>query len=318
MTEAGPAARGPARVTRARILFGLRVLASVTLLWLVLSSVGSREALSRLTAAEPFWILTALLFLALQTLLSAWRWRITAAALGQTLTGRRAVREYWLAQLLNQVLPGGILGDAGRALRTQTGVGLLRAGQAVVVERMSGQFALFGVLLSAVVCTALVPGGLDWPRWWPGGVVLALLCVLLLPGALLGAARLPGRVGRGAGGLAKAFSAALFAPTLWPRQLCLSTLTVGCNIAAFACCARATGTDLGPAAAAALVPLILLAMLIPFAISGWGFREGAAAALWPLLGAPAEAGVAASVLFGLTLLVASLPGLLALLQRGGA
>ena len=102
MTEAGPAARGPARVTRARMLFGLRVLASVTLLWLVLSSVGSQEALSRLTAAEPFWILAALLFLALQTLLSAWRWRITAAALGQTLTGRRAVREYWLAQLLNQ------------------------------------------------------------------------------------------------------------------------------------------------------------------------------------------------------------------------
>jgi hypothetical protein len=63
-----------------------------------------------------------------------------------------------------------------------------------------------------------------------------------------------------------------------------------------------------------LVPLILSAMLIPATIGGWGFREGAAAALFPLAGASASAGFATSVAFGLVILAASLPGLPVLLQ----
>jgi hypothetical protein len=50
-------------------------------------------------------------------------------------------------------------------------------------------------------------------------------------------------------------------------------------------------------------------MLIPLSISGWGFREGAAAALLPLAGATASGGLASSVAFGLTFIAAVLPGL---------
>ena len=57
-----------------------------------------------------------------------------------------------------------------------------------------------------------------------------------------------------------------------------------------------------------LVPLVLLTMLIPITISGWGLREGAAAALLPVAGAAASASLAASVTFGLVALVAVLPG----------
>jgi hypothetical protein len=56
-------------------------------------------------------------------------------------------------------------------------------------------------------------------------------------------------------------------------------------------------------------------MLIPLTISGWGVREGAAAALFPLAGTTASEGFAASVAFGLVLLVAVLPGLLTLWLR---
>ncbi|MEM7718492.1 MAG: UPF0104 family protein, partial [Pseudomonadota bacterium] len=49
---------------------------------------------------------------------------------------------------------------------------------------------------------------------------------------------------------------------------------------------------------------------IPVSISGWGFREGAAAALFPLAGASASDGLASSVAFGLTFLVVALPGVI--------
>jgi glycosyltransferase 2 family protein len=87
---------------------------------------------------------------------------------------------------------------------------------------------------------------------------------------------------------------------------------VACNLAAFAFCARATGTALPLAAILALVPLILLTMVLPLTIGGWGLREGAAAALFPLAGASAAAGLATSIAFGLMLLVSVLPGLVAL------
>jgi uncharacterized membrane protein YbhN (UPF0104 family) len=85
---------------------------------------------------------------------------------------------------------------------------------------------------------------------------------------------------------------------------------VACNLAAFAFCARATGTSLGPLATVAIVPLILTAMLLPLSVGGWGWREGAAAALFPVAGFGAGAGLAASVAFGIVILIAAAPGAL--------
>jgi uncharacterized membrane protein len=58
-------------------------------------------------------------------------------------------------------------------------------------------------------------------------------------------------------------------------------------------------------------------MLVPLSVAGWGYREGAAAAVFPLIGASAAAGVSASVVFGAVMLGASLPGLAGLLVRKG-
>ncbi|MEE4107794.1 MAG: hypothetical protein V2I24_00505, partial [Halieaceae bacterium] len=88
--------------------------------------------------------------------------------------------------------------------------------------------------------------------------------------------------------------------------------TALCNIAAFACCAAAAEVTLSAPSALVLVPLILFSMLIPLTVSGWGLREGAAAALLPLAGGSSAGGLAASVAFGLTLMLAALPGLIVL------
>jgi uncharacterized membrane protein YbhN (UPF0104 family) len=70
----------------------------------------------------------------------------------------------------------------------------------------------------------------------------------------------------------------------------------------------ATGTVIGPFAMLTVVPLILLAMIVPLSVAGWGVRESAAAMLFPVVGASAEAGLAASVAFGLVFLSVTLPG----------
>ena len=50
-----------------------------------------------------------------------------------------------------------------------------------------------------------------------------------------------------------------------------------------------------------------MTMLIPAGIGGWGTREAAAAALWPLFGLTGADGLSASLLYGLLSLLGVAP-----------
>ena len=290
----------------------LQVAVAAGLLALLWRGVDGAAALEHLAGARPGWLLAALAALTAQTLLSALRWRLTAGRLGIAIDRRTAVREYYLCQIVNQALPGGVLGDAGRAVRSRGGAGLLAAGQAVVFERLAGQVALGLLFVAAAAGTLAVPGGFDWPGWLLTPVLLAIGGAgALVPVLMLAGARLPGWLGRAVEGPGRAFMRATWSPGVRARQAGLSLGAASCNVAAFACCAGAIGVTLPPATALALVPPILFTMLIPLTVSGWGLREGAAAVLLPLAGASASEGMAASVAFGLAVLAAALPGVAA-------
>jgi len=295
------------RLGQAALAVGL-----LALLWRV---AGGAEAARSLAGADMLWLAAALGALSVQTILSALRWRLTAAPLGIHLSVAEAVQEYYLSQVVNQSLPGGVIGDAGRAIRARGQAGLLASGQAVVFERLAGQMGLFAVTALAFGLTLAVPGGVVWPGWLIAPVVLFLVCGLMVPvcGAML--ARMRGRIGRAVAPVWQGMVRCLFAPGVIGPQIGLSLATTLCNLAAFGFCAQAVGHPLPVAAVAAFVPLILLTMLVPLTIGGWGLREGAAVVLFPVAGVSAGGGLAASVAFGLMLLVSVLPGAAILLMR---
>lgn len=276
----------------------------LTLVVAILSAVwvlaDGRAAMERLGRAEAGWLAAAFALIHAQTALSALRWRMVAGAMGMPMTGARAVREYYVAQLGNQTLPGGVAGDAARAVRARQGAGLAPAATAVVVERMAGQAALLAVL-AAGMGWSLAFGAIRWPAATLTVTGAALVALLALAASLrhprLAAAR-------------HAAWQTLAAPGQWPRQAALSLLIVAVNLGSLAAAARATGTVLPMEAVVTLLPLILTAMVLPLGIAGWGWREGAAAALFPLAGASPAAGLAASAAFGVLVLLASLPGAL--------
>ena len=106
------------------------------------------DILSRLLAMQFDWVLMAVLISVLQVIGSAWRWRYTASQLGIGLSLRQAVQEYYLATFLNQMLPGGVMGDVSRAWRhsrilLSSGYGKPgKAVRAVILERLSGQMVM--------------------------------------------------------------------------------------------------------------------------------------------------------------------------------
>lgn len=300
-------------VLNVRLLRGLQIATAVGCLVLLWRVMDGEAALGHLAAANTAWMVTALLALTLQTMLSALRWRLTAERLGIALAPRTAVSEYYLAQFVNQLLPGGLLGDAGRALRARAHAGLLASGQAVIFERLAGQLGLLAVFAAGVVGSLVVPGGFDPPRWLLLPVALVLLIGAGGVGVLYVSAGSPRADAlRPPAKLVGAFVHAVAAREVRTAQVLMSLGTALCNIAAFACCAAAIGLPLTLPAALVLVPLILFTMLIPLTVSGWGLREGAAAALLPLVGATGAEGLAAGVAFGLAMIVAALPGVVAL------
>jgi hypothetical protein len=64
----------------------------------------------------------------------------------------------------------------------------------------------------------------------------------------------------------------------------------------------------------AYVPLALVLSFIPVSIAGWGVREGAMVGLFSLIGADKTAVLMMSLLYGIMLIVVSLPGLVVFLQ----
>lgn len=293
----------------------IQMAVALILLALLWRAVDGPAAARSLANAQWPWLVLAVSLMTVQTILSALRWQIAARQLGMLFSTGHAIREYYLAQVVNQSLPGGMVGDAGRAYRARQQVGMLASGQAVVIERLIGQLALFATMAAAFVATYLVPGGLDWPDWLAIPMATLVLAGLLLPFALWAMSRMRGAVGRALNAAWRVLKRALGDRRALAAQILLSIGTTFCTLAAFASCAHAVGVSLSVAAVTALVPLILLTMLIPVSVSGWGFREGAAAVLLPVAGATASGGFATSVAYGLCFVAAVLPGLVIMRLR---
>lgn len=311
-----PAAGGPS-TTRSR--WPLRLLqfaVAIGLLVVVWRAANGGQAVELLRGAELSWLLLAVLLLTGQIMLSARRWRLTGERLGMTISWSQAWREYYLSQVVNQTLPGGVVGDATRAMRSKDTAGLVPAAHSVILERLAGQIALLAVCGGGLVASSLSPRGPDWPAWLVTFLLTAgaVVLLLLVSGVLLGRNG-DSRAGRVVRDFSDSAATSLFSAQVRWRQLALSLGTAVSNIGGFWACAMAVGVAIPIAHALALIPLILIMMLIPVSVSGWGLREGASALLFPVIGFSAAEGFAASVAFGLVLIVIALPGLFFLRAR---
>lgn len=274
---------------------GIKLAVSIGCLAVLLWWTNAAEVLAQLRGADMKWIALSLLALTVATFSMADRWKTTASAFDIRFSYAFALREYYLAQLINSALPGGVAGDVTRAVRARGAADVIRAAQSVMAERMLGQVAILGLMYAGFTITLAMPAGPDWTR-------LSLLALVVLTGCGSTAwlvSRRDIETGR--------FVQKVLKLIPQPVILLHCAITTLCLIFGFYACARAIGTIIPAAAWATLIPLILCAMLIPLSVGGWGWREGAAAALFPMIGAPASAGIATGVTYGVVLFVAALP-----------
>jgi len=258
------------------------------------------------------WALAAAVAIGvLTTVASAWRWRLVAGGLGVRLPLGTAIAAYYRSQFLNTVLPGGVLGDVHRAVRHGQHVGDVGRGvRAVVWERGAGQ--VVQALVAVLVLLAL-PSPIS--GYMPTVTVLAIAAVVV---AALVASTVPltdraSWWARALRALASDVRDGVLARRTWPGVSLASTVAVAGHLTMFLVAAHVAGST---ASLLRLVPLgllILIAMGLPLNVGGWGPREGAAAWAFGAAGLTADLGVSTAVVYGVLVLVASLPGAVVLL-----
>lgn len=298
------------------VRWALTVALLVALAW----TLDIDKLIDELTRFSAPAVMLALVVSVAQVVLSAWRWRFTAGRLGLGLAMSAAIREYYLATFLNQCLPGGVLGDVNRAWRhgSDSGEGRLSL-HAVMIERLSGQLVMCAVALVAGFWLATMhPQFSALGGEWGSGAWVFAASVAAVVFALAMGGRLWRQLKNYLASLGRDIYRGLLNPAVLPVQLLSSVFVVATYLAVFwLLSASAYGNPdiFHIVTLLALCSLLLLAMVIPVTVAGWGVRESAAAVLWPLAGMPAEQGVALSVGYGLTVLLSSLPGSLWVFSR---
>jgi uncharacterized membrane protein YbhN (UPF0104 family) len=244
----------------------------------------------------------------LTTLCCAWRWKIVARGLGVDVPLPAAVAAYYRSIFLNVTLPGGVVGDVHRGISHGRDVHDVGRGlRAVAWERSAGQ--VVQVVLTVAVLLALpspVRGSMP-----PVAIALAVAVLVVV---LVARVRPDGGVSRWAslrGAMAGDIRNGLLAGRAWPGIVLASALVVAGHAVTFLIAARTAGATAPISTMLPLALLVMLAMVLP-SIAGWGPREGVTAWAFGAAGLGADRGVATAVVYGIMVLVASLPGALVL------
>jgi uncharacterized membrane protein YbhN (UPF0104 family) len=301
--------------------------------------VGPDRLRQQLHHVDPAWFCVALVIAAVSQWVSVLRWETIARIFGLRVRTRSLALAYAQGMTVNVLLPGATLGgDALRSVRLQ-GLGnpLGVSALTVLLDRLSGLWVLcvLSLLTGLTLAVALdLRAGLHTESWMivlPGAAAsldaeklfwaylggLALLCAIpWLP--------LRARTGMRSGLAADTVRPAVGFGARWWNRVCelhdlavtqraplgrslwISLLVqVLCALTLWLC-VLAAGGKAGYWQVQAVAAPVFVAGALPVSYGGFGARELVALAAFPLVGLPADLGLAASALYGIVAVVLGL------------
>jgi len=284
------------------------------ILFLILSHVNPQTTWQQLLSVSPLMFASALALQIASNSVAAGRWFLIMRELDFAQPFSFFLKSYFKGAFFNQGLPTSIGGDGLRILDCTRQGQTEDAFYGVFIDRIIG---LAGLLLLNIV--ALLANRTILPKQLT--IVLFCLLSLLLSGllALFYLRRIrffsQGRVLSHLGRLSERYHQVYAAPFSAFIQVGLSVLTHLLAMAAFFILGRAMGLEYSLSVYLVLVPPVVLLLILPISLAGWGIREGALVGFFLLIGADKNAVVSFSLLYGVTALFASLPGLFFYLKQ---
>ena len=281
-----------------------------------------REAARGIVSIMPTHLVGALALVALDRILMICRWVLLVRRAEMALSLKSTVWIFLVGSYLGNLLPSGVGSDATRAYllsrRTERGVDSIAV---VAIDRYLGfgSLALLATVGLVVWSRQTDPGLQQWSYALAGLVTLGALG-LLWADRLLGTL-VPARWTRQpwvsqALRLAEALGRYRDSPRLVSLLVALSLVVQVVRVLQAYVLGRGLGIDVGFSYYLAVMPIGILAILLPISIGGFGVAQGVIVWLLRPVGVPDPQSFALSTLFVLTGLLSTLPGALLYLRSG--
>lgn len=301
----GDSVRTARQIGLVALKFGL----SLGLMAVLLLSADWAMITERLRGALLVPFALALIVLSAAIPAVAWRWGLVSRRLGTPLSFPLALRLTYIGLFFGQILPGTVGGDAARGwLAYRAGLPLGAVASSIFLDRVMGLIGLSVLVVGAMAWfVGVASAGM---AWLPAAVIVALVAGLAL---LLALDRLPlpAALRRG-----RALAALGLIPRirhiLWSRAaaaaLAVSVAVHLATVLAVSLLAYGLNLPVGLFNCLLVVPIAVLMSTLPISLGGWGVRDGAMVAGFGLLGVGASEALLLSVLFGVILMLAAMPG----------
>jgi glycosyltransferase 2 family protein len=293
-----------------RLVWAAKLFVSVVLVWWLLHTVSFAPVIARMRAMRGIDVACLVGLAGTQFFLFGLRWWLVGRACAARLEALAAVRIAFISMFFNQALPATVGGDIIRAyLATREGVPPRRAVTGVLIDRVLGTIALVGLVAATLPAFYRI---VHDPRLSVSITMLALIGVLsvgllLIAGGHIASFLKRWRFLRPIGSLTNDLRGLLTRPlaiVVIALSIAIHLISVGLVMLL----AGAMDLRLDPMAALVLVLPVMLVIMIPVTLAGWGVRESALIVALGQAGIAAPAALAISIAFGLVNLAASLPG----------
>jgi uncharacterized membrane protein YbhN (UPF0104 family) len=289
--------------------FLIRCSVTAGMLLLLIRSIDASQSLRSLMMVPPIVLAAALLMQLIGTCVASFRWYLIMRTIGFSHTFSFYWKSYFKGTFFNQALPTSIGGDSVRILDcARDGNSTLEAFSGVFIDRVVG---LAGLLLLNITALVLKPSLLPEQIFWVllfvvSGLFFALIALFHLQYLrfLAGYSWLSPFLK-----LSERYQLIYGSGRGIAVQLFLSVIVHLLTLGIFYTLGNSVGLNYSFPVYLTLVPPVILLTILPISLAGWGVREGALVGFFLLVGADKSRVVSFSILYGLLILVAALPGL---------
>lgn len=289
-------------MNRFRLAIAGKFIVSCLVIGWILRSVDFESFTTLIGSVDLVFLAAGFTLMLCQVAVAGFRWSFIALRSGLPFRLPHAFIIFWESIFFSQFLPSSMGGDIWRVREAaRLGRGVAVATHTVVVDRVSGAFALLLMTLLGSLWTTIFVKSVDYRIVLiAAGTAAAIVCglmVLVASKPLL--ARFSGR---------RLIDIALtmtnhISETLSDRIVVSVSILTGLvghflTILAAWSIAMALSVPIALSDCILAVPAALLFALLPISIGGWGVREGAMTAAFVYLGAGHAEAVTVSLLFG--------------------
>jgi len=286
----------------------IKLIITVILFYFLFKYIDFGNLVHILSKSHGGIILIALFFQLASTYLAAYRWQLIMGLLIFKEDISYYVKSYFKGSFFNQVLPSSIGGDAIRVIDlTQSGYNKKDSFYGIFVDRVVG---LVGLLVLNLIATILFYGTFE-------NSFSNLIILIALSGtgsffALFFIQKITFLQNYKFLNLFYRLSSRLN-KLYTNKKLLLKHIGVSVgvhflSVLTIYALALSIGFHMSFQTFLIAVPPVFLLTIIPVSLAGWGIREGAMVGVFMLVGADSTKVMAISILYGLLLIISSLPG----------